>query len=44
MKNDIWFQKWHKSFGEFSRKKLKVMLDKSSVYVLAEEMHFFGQK
>ena len=27
-----------KEFGEFSHKQLKVMLDKSSVYVLAEGM------
>ena len=38
VKNDTWFQKCHKSFGEFLRKKLKVMLDKSSVYVLAAGM------
>ena len=39
VKNDLWFQKWHKEFGEFSHKQLKVMLDKSSVYnVLAEGM------
>ena len=35
--------KWHKKFGEFSHKHLKVMLDKSSVdNVLAEEMYFFA--
>ena len=28
-KKDLWFQKWHKEFGKFSHKKLKVMLDKS---------------
>ena len=32
-----------KSFGEFSHKKLKVMLDKSSVYVLAEGMYFLDK-
>ena len=31
MKNDLWFQKWHEEFGEFSHKYLKVMLNKSSV-------------
>ena len=41
VKNNIWFQKWHKSFGEFLHKKVKVMLDKSSVYVLAERMYFW---
>ena len=45
MKNDLWFQKWHNEFSEFSHKKLKVMLDKSYVHnVLAEGMYFFGQK
>ena len=43
VKNDTWFQKCHKSFGEFSRKKLKVMLDKSSVYVLAAGMYFLDK-
>ena len=36
-------KKWHKEFGEFSHKQLKVMLDKSSVYVLAEEMYFWDK-
>ena len=41
MKNDLWFQKWHKEFGEFLQQ-LKVILDKSSIYnVLAEGMYFF---
>ena len=31
VKNDLQFQKWHKKFGEFPHKLLKVMLDKSSV-------------
>ena len=45
VKNDLWFQKWHKEFGEFSQEKLIVMLDTSSVYkVLAEKNVFFGQK
>ena len=44
MKYELGFQKWHKSFGEFSHKYLKVKLDKSSAYVLAEGMNFFGQK
>ena len=43
VKNDLWFQKWHKEFGEFSHKKLKVMLDKSSIYVLAEGMYFLDK-
>ena len=39
VKNNLCFQKWHKEFGEFSHKYLKVMLDKSSVYnILAEGM------
>ena len=42
MKNDLWFQKWYKEFGEFSHKYLKVMLDKSSGYVLAE-MYFLAK-
>ena len=40
MKNDKWFQKGNNSFGKFSCKRLKVMLDKSSVSVLAEGMYF----
>ena len=45
VKNDLWFQKRHKSFGEFSHQQLNVMLDKSSAYnVLAEGMYFFGQE
>ena len=32
VKNDLWFQKWHKEIGEFSYKYFKVMLDKSFVY------------
>ena len=41
VKNNLWFQKWHEEFGEFSHWYLKVMLDKASVYnVLAEEMQF----
>ena len=39
-KTNCLFQKWHKKFGEFSH---KVMLDKSSVYVLAERMHFLNK-
>ena len=39
---DIWFQKWHKEFGE---QVVKSKEDKSSVYnVLADAMCFFGQK
>ena len=41
LKNNLWFQKWHKEFGEFSHKYLKIMLEKSSVYnVLTEVMCF----
>ena len=44
VKNDLWFQKWHKEFGEFSQEKLIVMLDTSSVYkVLAEKMYFLDK-
>ena len=44
MKNDLWFQKWHKEFDEFSQKEFKLMLDKSSVSnVLAEEMYFLDK-
>ena len=44
MKNDLWFQKWHKEFCEFSCIEMKVMLDKSSVYnVLAEGMCFLDK-
>ena len=44
VKNDLWFQKRHQSFGKFSHKQLKVMLDKSSVYnVLAEGMYFLAK-
>ena len=44
VKNDLWFQEWHKEFGEFSHKYLKVMLDKSSVCnILAEGMYFLGK-
>ena len=44
VKNDLWFQKWHKEFGEFSHKYLKVMLDRSSVYnVLDEGMYFLDK-
>ena len=42
VKNDLWFQKWRKKFGEFSQQ-LKVMFDKSSVYVLAEGMSFLDK-
>ena len=43
VKNDLWFHKWQKEFGEFSQQ-LKVMLDKSSVYnVLAEGMYFLDK-
>ena len=43
-KNDLWFQKQPKEFGEFSLKYFKVMLNKSSVYnVLAEGMYFLGK-
>ena len=35
------FKKWHKKFGEFSHKKLKAMLDKSSVYNTLAEGIFF---
>ena len=41
MKNDLWFQKRHKEFGE---QKVESKVDKSSAYVLAERMYFFGQK
>ena len=42
MKNGLWFDKWHKEFGE---ELFEVKLDKSSAYnVLVEEMYFFGQK
>ena len=42
MKNGLWFDKWHKEFGE---KLFEVKLHKSSAYnVLVEEMYFFGQK
>ena len=42
VKNGLWFDKWHKEFGE---ELFEVKLDKSSAYnVLVEEMYFFGQK
>ena len=40
VKNDSWFQKWHKEFREFSHKQLKVMLDKSS-NTLAQGVYFW---
>ena len=44
VKNDLWFQKWHKEFREFSHKSLKLMLDKSSVCnVLVEGMQFLDK-
>ena len=44
LKNDLWFQKWHKKFGKFSHKKLKIMFDESSVYnVLAEGLYFLDK-
>ena len=43
VKNDLWFQKWHKEFGEFSHKKLKVMLGKFLCDVLAEGMYFLDK-
>ena len=43
VKNNLWFQKWHKEFGEFSYKQLKLVLDKSSVYVLAVGMYFLDK-
>ena len=43
VKNNLWFQKWHEEFGEFSQW-LKLMLDKSSLYnVLAEGMYFLDK-
>ena len=43
-KNDLWLQKWHKEFGEFLHKYLKVMLDKSSLYnVFAEGIYFLDK-
>ena len=42
VKNDVWFQKWHKEFDKFFHKKLEVTLNKSFVYnILAEEMQFW---
>ena len=42
--NDLWFQKWHKKFDEFSQKQLKVMLDKYFAYnVFAEGMYFLDK-
>ena len=44
MKNELWIQKSHKKFGEFSHKYSKVMVDKSSVYnVLAEGIYFLNK-
>ena len=44
VKNDLWFQKWHKEFCDLSHKQLQVMLGKSFVYsVLAEEMYFLDK-
>ena len=42
MKNDLWFQKWHK---EFSEQAVERKVDKPSVYnVLAEGMKFLDKK
>ena len=41
MKNDLWFQKWHKEFGE---QVAESKVDKSSVNnVLAEGMYFLDK-
>ena len=41
MKNDLWFQKLHKEFGE---EVVETKVDKSSVYnVLAEGMYFLDK-
>ena len=41
MKNDLWFQKRHKEFGE---QKVESKVDKSSAYVLAERMYFLDKR
>ena len=41
VKNNLWFQKWHKEFGE---KVVESKVDKSTVYnVLAEGMYFLDK-
>ena len=45
VKNDLWFQKWHKQFGDFSHQQPRVILDKSPAYnVLAYGMYFLDKR